>query len=284
MNPQRQQTGWGTHRARNARWGEVGAGIGLSLLFHGAVVAALVIGVFLGTGDDEEPTEQLEYENVELLALGEEPDPDQLPRLTGDEGSPPDAEEVAPDPEAPPQTEPEPAEDVEPDPEQLEREREEEEQRQEEERRRREEQRRQQLDDAFGEFEQEGRGDEAPEGSPDGVVGGTATDGDAEDAYLARLAQAIGNNWSLPTAISDQEAQELAGQVRVRVELSDDGHIDEFELIEESGRSLFDRSLKSSLRDFEPGEATLPLPDDDQLRDDVLRRGLILTNWEHVVR
>lgn len=279
----------GSPHRRERRWEEVGAGIALSLLFHGAVVAALVVSVFWAPQQDEEEPQWVEYEEVELLALGEEPDPDTLPRLTGDEGTPPDVDDVAPDPEmavpAEPEPDPEPDDEIQPDPEELERQRQQEQQRLEEERQRRErEQRQRQMDDALGQFQQQGRGDEAPEGSPDGVPEGTSTDGDVAVTYHARLARAIGQRWTLPAAISESEAQQLAGGVRVRIVLTEQGHIDDFDMEKSSGRSLFDRAIKSTLREFmvDEGEATLPLPDDDQLRQDVLTRGRVLTNWEHL--
>lgn len=268
---------------RSERWPEIVAGVALSVLFHGAVVATLVIGAWIGPLFGEEETEEpveLEFQDVELLALGEEPDPHALPRLTGDEGVPQEPEMVEPDPEVEPDEPPE--EETEPDPEQLEREREERRRREREERRRR-------MDQALGEFEEEGRTGEAPEGHPDGVVGGTTTDPDAADmvqTYQARLLQTIERHWEIPTVITDSELQQLAGKVRVHVQLTADGRIEDWEFRQKSGDDRFDRSIERVLQvfDVDEGDEELPMPEHEDVRAEILRRGLILSHWEHVQR
>lgn len=108
------QTGWGRRDA--GRWREKAAGLILSLLFHGGLVLIAVVSVLLSTPEPEEETHEVVFDEVDLLALGEEIDADALPRLTGDEGQPAPVEEVAPEAEEPePVAEPEP----EPEPEQA---------------------------------------------------------------------------------------------------------------------------------------------------------------------
>lgn len=272
-------------------WRQVSAGLGLSLVFHGLVVAALVLSVVWASTEETEETEEVEFQDVDLLAIGEEPDPDSLPRLTGDEGTPPEAADVQPDPEVEPEPQPQPEPEPDPEPdedaEQLERQRQEEEARrqQQEEQRRQERQRR--MDEALGRFEEEGRGDEAPEGHPDGVAGGTVTDPDEADmfeTYTVRVLQAIERHWEIPAFLSESEIDDLAGQVEVGVRLTDDGHIDRLDFRTNSDNRHFDDSVERALRQFkadEGGEA-LPLPEDDEIRRGVLDQGLVLRNWERL--
>ncbi len=297
------------HRAGKRHLGAMGrqemwVGMGLTLLFHGTLVALAVLGLWLADGVEEEDDDALElvFDDVELLALGEEREPDQMPRFTGDEGQPLESDDVAEvDPEAPPEP-PEPDAEVDPEPteeeeevdeeaEQRERDRraeEEERQRQQEqEERRRERQRR--MDEALGQFDADGRGDQAPEGSPEGVEGGTVTDADManmEQTYHARLLQMIERHWRIPTVISDEELQELSGRVSVRVELSEEGHIEDFEFRQRADHDEFDASIERVLREFmaDHGGHTLPMPEQDDIREQLVQRGLILSTWEHLQR
>ncbi len=293
-----QRRGAGPEIGRQEMW----VGLGLTLFFHGSLVLLAGLGMWLAgeVEPEDEDTVELVFDDVELLALGEEREPDQMPRLTGDEGQPLDSDEVAEvDPEAPTE-EPEPDAEVDPDPpeeepseaeleEQRERDRraEEERQRREEEERRR--QRQQRLDDRLGEFEADGRGDQAPEGSPEGVEGGTVTDpelANMEQTYHARLLQTIERHWRIPTVISDEELRELAGRVAVRVELSDEGFIERYDFRQRSGHEEFDASIERVLREFQVdhGGQTLPMPDQDEIRDGLVRQGLLLSNWEYLQR
>ncbi len=145
------------------------------------------------------------------------------------------------------------------------------------------------MDDALGEHRREGRGDEAPEGHPDGVEGGTALDPDQADmtqTYHSRVSQVIGEHWVIPTLISDDEVDELAGRIRVVVRLTEQGHVDSYEFREKSGHQEFDASVERVIREFEAdtGGLTLPLPEQEGLRAMALDGGLILQSWEHVPR
>ena len=284
-------------RPRASRNREMAAGIALSFFFHGTILLTALLGAWWTSGEEEEVEEyELVFDDVELLALGEEKDPHALPRLTGDEGAPPDVEEVV---DVEPETQPEPPpEEIEPDPEQideearLEEERrraEEQRQREEERRRRAERERRQRLDEALGEFDTEGRGDEAPEGSPEGVAGGTATDADMANmrqTYHARLLRAIERRWEIPTTVSDSELEQLAGQVRVSVNISGQGHIVDYNFHQTSGHEQFDDSINRVLREFQAHEGghQLPLPEHEEIRQEIINRGLTLTNWERLQR
>lgn len=262
------------------------AGIALTLFFHGAIVFSLVVGALWGEEEEVEEQEVV-FDDVELLALGEDVDPDMMPRLTGDEGAPPEAEVAEEETPPPPEVEPEPEpEDVDPEPEDVEPEAEEPEVDEEEERRRRREERQRQMDEALGQFDAEGRGDEAPEGSEEGTARGTSTDGDAIGTYQDRLLEVLGEHWEVPVTISDEEVQRLAGRVSVYVRLSDDGHVTQFQFRQKSGNEQFDTSIERLMRHFEADEGgeVLPLPDDDGLRRQVVEGGLTLSTWENLDR
>lgn len=287
------QTGW--RRRHDGRWREKVAGIVLSLVFHGGLVAVAGVSLLLSAQEPDEEPHEVVFDEVDLLALGEEVDPDALPKLTGDEGAPAPVEEVAPEAEEPepvaePEPEPEPEEGVEPDPEAIEEESPEDDAESDEERRRREdEERRRQMDEALGEFEASGRTDDAPEGSPMGVEGGTASDADEADmvqTYHARLLQEIERRWEVPATLSDSQLKDLAGQVRVFVQLDDDGHIRSYEIREHSENDQFDASIERVLRQFQAddGGEVLPMPEQEQIRREIIHRGLMLTNWETLDR
>lgn len=284
-------------RREEASWQEMAAGVALTLFFHGLILVTAVFSTWCA-GAEEEPTETVEvaFDDVELLALGEEPDPHALPRLTGDEGAPPATDEMvdvvedSPEPDTAPEPEPEPEQ---PDPEEVERQQELERQRQEarreEERRRAEEERRRRMEEATGRFQAEGRGDEAPEGSPEGVAGGTVTDADRADmmqTYHARLLRAIERHWEIPSMIDDAELEQLAGRVRVYVELDDAGHVVNYDFRRKSDHEQFDDSIERVLRQFHHrhGGHQLPLPEQTEIRAEIVSRGLTLTNWETVQR
>ena len=143
------------------------------------------------------------------------------------------------------------------------------------------------MDQALGEFDADGSGDEAPQGSPDGVAGGTVTDPDDADmmqTYQARLLAVIERNWEIPTVISDSQLQELAGRVAVYIRLSEDGHIVEYDFREQSGHAQFDDSIERVMRTFkvDEGGQTLPMPEAPAIRQNIQQSGLTLSYWEHI--
>ncbi len=268
------------------RWPEVAAGVVMSLFLHGGIALVAVIAALVAP--EVEPTETLDvvFEEVELLALGEIRDSAELPRLPGD-FSPPEADTVVIDPtveEPDPQPATEP-EDVEPDPAAIQRQREEEEARQEEEERRAREERQRRREAALGRLDSVGPGDDVPEGSPLGVEGGTVSDealANMMQTYQVRVLQEIQRYWEVPATLSEQELQQLYGRVRVHVRLSESGHVTSYRILARSGNEQFDGSIERVIQRFERqrGGRTLPMPDQADLRREVLRQGLTLTNWE----
>ncbi|RAL25233.1 hypothetical protein DL240_03210 [Lujinxingia litoralis] len=131
--------------------------------------------------------------------------------------------------------------------------------------------------------------DDTPEGSPDGVAGGTVSDAAFASmmrTYQARLLQEILRVWSVPTTLNDAELGNLAGKVQVYVRLSESGAIVSHAFRARSGNEQFDASIDRAIRQFHAqyGGRKLPLPDQDDVRREVLREGLLLTRWDTTAR
>ena len=274
---------------------EIAAGVATSVLLHGLILGIAVVSVLLGSSVVQEESEYLEivFDEVELLAFGEIRDPDQLPRLSA--SAPSAAEEVILEREVP---EPAPADEVRPEEEpsvdlevlRREREREaeevrQEEERREEERRRAAEEREARREAALARHAQGGTGDQIPEGSPEGVVGGTVTDAalaDMRATYQVRIRQELERLWEVPVTISSDELDRLAGQVQVSVRISERGHVLSYQFLSRSENVQFDESIERVLQRFQQdrGGRTLPMPEDPALRAEVLRGGMNLSNWK----
>lgn len=270
----------------SSHWQHIAAGAALSALFHGLVIAGLVLSIWWTPEEEESEYYDVVFEELDLLALGELPDPNALPRIAG--GAPPVAveDEVVLEPEREPEAivEPETPREPEPDPEAIRRQREEEEARREEEQRRRREERRRQMERELSEFEAEGRGSGAPVGSPDGVPEGTVSDAalaNMQQTYQARLRREIQQHWQVPVTIPDEELRRLVGRVRVYVRLSADGYIEEYEFTARSDNDQFNDSVERVLRRFERRTGrSLPMPSQPELQREVLRQGLNLNVWD----
>lgn len=251
-------------------------GIVTSLLLHGAIAGGMVLSAIYAGQERAPQPELLEFQNVELLALGEEKPAAQLPRIANPE--PPEVEEEAVnlakprDPE-PEETPPEPKKEPKPQPEAQPR-----------------DSRRNKLLDQLEDLHNPNRpsNDNIPEGSADGVAGGTASDAamaNMMNTYQAQLLQALLKYWSVPTTLSDSEINALAGTVAVYVRLSDSGHVVSSRFVTKSGNEQFDSSIERLLRRFEVrGGRKLPMPDDAQVRELVVREGLNLTNWKAIAQ
>ncbi|MFW5968396.1 MAG: energy transducer TonB [Persicimonas sp.] len=233
---------------------------------------SLIWGAFFLPEEEEEEPEDLEFEEVELLALGEEKPPEQLPR------------EANPEPQAPEEDSVNLAEDKE-EPEEPEEE-EEEEPEEEPPREDPPKDRNKMLDD-LDDLHNENRptNEDVPEGHEEGVAGGDISDeamASMLDTYQAKLIRAIVQHWRVPKTLDDSKVEELAGKVVVRVELDEDGYVKSKRFVKESGNDQFDSSIERVLRryDVERGGKTLPLPDDERVEREVLRQGLNLKNWD----
>lgn len=278
----------GNQQRRGTSSAEILAGVMTSLFLHGLILGVAVLSVVLGGHDPEEESEFVEviFEEVELLAFGEIRNPDELPRLSAD--APAVVDEVRLDVERPEEV-PEPPPEPEVDLEARERERERREQLREEERRQAAEDRERRRQEALARAQGTGGGVEMPEGSPEGVIGGTVSDAalaDMRATYQVRIRQELERVWEVPMTISADELERLAGQVRVAVRINDVGHITSYRFLDRSENPQFDDSIERALQRFQRdrGGRTLPLPEQSELRSEVLRGGMSLSNWKVMQR
>lgn len=251
----------------------MGAGVLLSLLLHAGLVAAIIVGTMRGAQDIEEHIEpkMLRFEQVDLLALGEEKPPEALPRIANPEPAvrPPEEVNLAePD---------EPVVDL--------KKKEEEKEKEDEDARKRK------MQDALSALHNPNRptNEDTPEGSTEGVLGGDITDAALANlmgTYASKLMGELSRYWEIPSTVPPEEIQSLTGQVEVYVRLSESGHVVSFKFESHSTNDQFDASIDRLMRRFQVsgGGRTLPLPEDEQVRQAVLRQGLLLQTWEYTGR
>jgi len=277
--------GYGGRRMRTWSPLEIAIGVVTSVGLHLVLAGLIIVGTMLGdrATEDRVDEQDMEFEEVEMLALGEKKPDHQLPEISNPAPPEPEQETVTPDQENPePEPEPpdkpkeqtrdevEPAEtppEKRPDPET--------------------ETRQQQMENALDSLNNPNRptNEVTPEGSPEGVAGGEATDPELASkkrTYLSKVRDTIVDRWLVPTTISDEQLQTLAGSVTVQVRLRDDGSIRSYQFKQESSNEQFNSSIERALRQFQPsgGGNTLPLPDDETLKKQVLERALNLKNWD----
>lgn len=247
-------------------------GIVTSILLHGSIVGVIVWGTMHGGEDIQQEIEpkMLEFEDVELLALGEEKPPNQLPRMANP--APPEVKEdavnLAKPEEKPPEKKPEekkPEEKPQPKPD-----------------------KRKALLEGLEDLHNPNRptNTDTPEGSDKGVAQGTITDAAMANlmgTYQAKLLETLGKYWQIPKTLSDAEINQLAGTVTVYVRLGVSGHVVSYRFTSSSANEQFNASIDRLMRRFEvSGGRKLPVPDNPQVRALVLKEGLILKNWKAI--
>lgn len=244
----------------------------IALFMHGMLVVVVVIGTYWGQQniEDEIEPKMLKFDDVQLLALGEEKPDDALPRLPNPEPAVQPPEEVnlaQPD---------EPVVDLEkPKEEKVKEDK---------------DAREKKMLDALSALHNPNRptNDETPEGGAEGVMGGTVSDAALANlmgTYQAKLLAEIAKVWQIPSTLSDEEIAKLAGQVAVYVRLSDEGYVVSYNFERSSPNDQFNGSIERVLRRFQvSGGRKLPLPENEEIRQMVLREGLNLVNWTSTVR
>lgn len=242
-----------------------------TFVLHATLVGAVIYGSYSAQQEDVEAPLMMEFQDVQLLALGEEKPPNQLPRIANP--APPEVKEDVvniakpadtPPAEKPPEVKPE----VKPP--------------------QKEDARRNKLLDDLQDLNNPHRpsNQEVPEGSPDGVASGTVSDAamaNMMNTYQAQLLDTLAKYWRVPSTLSPDEINALAGKVSVYVRLSDSGHIVSFRFTAKSDNAQFDASIERLMSRFEvSGGRKLPIPDAPEVRELVLREGLNLRNWKAV--
>ena len=257
-------------------------GVVVSLGLHGFIVLLVVLGTMHSEEKLEEHIEEkmLEFEEVDLLALGEEKPPEALPRISNPapprvkpkqiDLSPPSEPTVDLDPKEEPKEEP-------PDEEQEEREEKDE--------------RKKKMLDALSALHDEERptNEDLPEGSEDGIVGGSLSDAARANlmgTYQAKLVGELSRNWTVPTTLSSEEIQKLSGRVSVYVRLAEDGSIVTYRFNDKSGNDQYDEAIERLLKKFQVsgGRKKLPMPENEEIKALVIKQGLRLKEWEFTGR
>ncbi|MFU8803073.1 MAG: TonB C-terminal domain-containing protein [Bradymonadaceae bacterium] len=267
------------------------SGIVVSFLLHGGIIAIAVVVSLLPDAPEEAPHPELAivFDQVDLLALGEEKPPEHLPRIANPEPpapAPDEAINIARPEEQP--TESEKDLDRQRD---LEKERELERKRREDQAQREQEERDRRRNEALSSLHNPNRptNEDVPAGSAQGVAGGTVSDAALANlmgTYQVQLLSELSRYWEVPSTITSGQLAELAGQVQVYVRISESGHIVSYTFRSRSGNEQFNGSIERVLRRFQVqyGGRRLPLPDNPQVRQAVISRGLELKNWESLGR
>ncbi len=250
----------------------IALGIGLTVLLHGGVITAAAV-FSMGSEAHFEETAQPElahFEPVELLALGEEKKPNALPRIANPEPETVEEDTVnlaKPDPDKVVLEKPKP--------------------KTEEDKKKQRVDRSKKKADLLKGFHNPNRptNDDTPEGFKEGVSGGTATDPALKHlmgSYQAKLINAIQRQWSVPSTIQGDRAQELAGKVKVYCRISKDGHVVSYQMRAKSGDPAFDASVERAVKMFMPryGGRKLPVHDNPEIMDLVVKKGLSLRRWK----
>lgn len=264
------------------------SGILTSLLLHGVLIGAVIVGSMYAGQSEDETGYEVVFDQVELLALGEEKPAHELPRLPNPAPAPA-VQETAP--VVPVEELPKPVEvpaEVVPDPNLA---REQERERREEQAQKEAEARQKRMQDALSALHNPDRptNTDTPAGSADGIVGGTVSDAAMANmmgTYQAKLLAEITRYWEVPSTITSQEKAELAGQVHVYVRLSEGGHIVSYMFRKKSTNEQYNDSIERVLKRFQAqyGGRVLPMPDHPEVRQAVVTRGLEMKGWEDVNR
>lgn len=261
------------------------AGIITTILLHGTLVGLVIWGTSKSDEkiEDETDEKKMEFEDVELLAMGKEKPDHQLPR----KANPP-----TPDPEQETVTLEDEKKEEKPDPEKKEKPEQKTTEKTESKTKETAEKddsedREREMQEAFDSLNNPNRptNDDVPEGSDKGVAGGSISDeamANLMGTFQAKLLEVLGKHWQVPATIPEEELQKLFGKVVVYVRLSKSGHVVSYRFRERSPNEQFNSSIERLLRRFEPtgGGKTLPLPENEEVEKVVLREGLNLKNWE----
>ena len=249
------------------------AGVAVTLLLHGLIAGLVVLGTWHKTERMEEQLapKLLEFEDVELLALGEPKPKHQLDRLSNPPppqetpdvvpASPPPKDAVVLDrPDKPPKDSPPPKPKDE------------------------KQARQDAMLDALSSLHDPERpvNTDLPDGHAQGVAGGKLSDAALANlmgTYAAKLKGAILSHRSAPTTLSEEQIKALDRTIAVYIRLSREGHIVSYAWRKRSGDDLFDESIETTLKKFmvQYGGRQLPVPDDAQVLQAVLEQGLLFT-------
>lgn len=124
--------------------------------------------------------------------------------------------------------------------------------------------------------------DEAPEGDAAGVAGGTLSDAalaSLMNTYQAKLMIAFRNKRTVPTTLSAEEVKAFDKKAQIYIRLSKGGNIVSYRWVKRSGNDQYDDSIETAVKKFmvKFGSNALPLPESEEVKQEVLKKGLRLT-------
>ena len=258
--------------------GMFAAAFAWTLLFHGVIIGLVI----WGTATKEEALEEqiepkmLEFEDVELLALGKPKPPKALPTISNPAPKVKKAQPVAlkktdavPTSKPPPKVTP--TDDEPPKPADVDA----------------KEVPDAPDDDLLNAIEglndpNRPTNDEAPEGDAKGVAGGSLSDAalaSLMNTYQAKLMLAFRSKRTVPTTLSAEQVKAFDKKAQIYIRLSQSGNIVSYKWVRRSGNDQYDDSIETAVKKFmvKFGANTLPLPDSEEVKQEVLKKGLRLT-------
>ncbi len=258
---------------RAAHSADITAGVVMTLALHLAIVGSIVWATMRSNESmkDQIEPKMLQFEKVELLALGEEKPPEALPRIANPEPITKKPDEVILEQPDEPVVELKKVEPIDA--------------------KEDEKDRKQKMLEALSALNNPNRptNDVVPAGSEQGVIGGTISDAALANllgTYATRLVGELSRVWDMPTTIAPSEVPSLSNQVEVYVRLSASGNVVSYQFRQKSTNEQFNESIERVLKKFMVafGGRTLPLPEDPAVREAVIREGLNLMEWEYTGR
>lgn len=268
---------------------EMLGGMAVSLAVHFAIIVSVIIGTISGAEAVEEKVqeEMAPFTPVELVRLGEERPPDDMPEIYNPPAVAPDPVEddainlaKKPKDKKPKKKKEPPPEKKKPKKEQVKRPTPP-----------RDTTRR---DDAKPSARDILAGfndptlpvnNKAPRGHKEGVVGGTIDDPAFKHllrTYQARIMSDVLRRWRVPNTITAEDAKKLSAAVFVRI--GADGHVLTYRMTKRSGNPHFDMSVERAVKAFQSGGARFTMPTDPRLKEAVLSKGLSLRRWKYTGR
>lgn len=192
-------------------------GIAITALLHGLLIG----GVWYSKvhASEDKPPGPGVFVDAQLVRFGKPRDMSFLPKKVGSTKQPPTGLKIAKDADQAPNTNKDEKPDVDP----LKKTR----------------------SELFKKMQEENEGSEATnEGSESGSKAGTANEAKG-DPYIIGLVKVIGEAWTIPTTITDEDLKELSAEACLTILPS--GELSNFKILRKSGNSQFDSSFEAAL-------------------------------------
>jgi hypothetical protein len=99
------------------------------------------------------------------------------------------------------------------------------------------------------------------------------------NTYQAKLMLAFRNKRTVPTTLSAEEVKAFDKKAQIYIRLSKGGNIVSYRWVKRSGNDQYDDSIETAVKKFmvKFGSNTLPLPESEEVKQEVLKKGLRLT-------